>query len=52
MSRVDRAHFEKIRVARREGVSVVTTVLSGTSKREVLEAVPMEAHDEAAKPDE
>lgn len=46
----NRDYFDTIRVATIEGVTVVTTVLDGTSKREVFEAVPIEVQGESASP--
>lgn len=43
----NRAHFRTIRVASIEGVSVVTTVLRGTSKRDVFDARLIETQESA-----
>ena len=47
VSRENRAHFRTIRVASIEGVSVVTTVLHGTSKRDAFDARLLETQDSA-----
>jgi hypothetical protein len=38
--------LDTIRVRLLEGVKVVTTVLGGTSKKDVMEAVPIEVRNE------
>jgi len=43
-------YLDSIRVRSIEGVTVVTTVIDGTSKREVFEAVPIEVQSESANP--
>ena len=43
-------YLDTIRVRSVEGVTVITTVLEGTSKREVFEAVPIEVQSESANP--
>jgi hypothetical protein len=43
-------YLDTIRVRSIEGVTVVTTVLNGTSKQEVFEAVPIEVQTESAVP--
>ncbi len=42
--------YPNIRVRPIEGVTVVTTVIDGTSKREVFEAAPIEVQSESANP--
>lgn len=48
--REHRDPIQNIRLHPTEGVTVVTTVLDGTSKRKVFEAVPIEVQSESAKP--
>lgn len=43
-----RENFDTIRVVSIDGVTVVTTVLNGTSKQEVFDAVPIEVPTESA----
>ena len=49
--REHRDPIQNIRLRPIKGVTVVTTVLGGTSKREVFDAVPIEVRSESASPD-